>query len=78
VGPLATGNWQQATGRCGRCDGPLFVTGSEDWGLCLTHGEQYIGPFKLQLPETPRVGRKRRSTAEVDALNRADWAGPAA
>jgi hypothetical protein len=62
----------EATYRCPRCDGPLFVTGSADWGLCLTHGEQYVGPA-FREPETPRVGRKRRTTAEVDRLNRADF-----
>jgi hypothetical protein len=59
--------------RCPRCGGPLCATGDKDWGLCMTHGEQYIGPFKVDLPETPRAGRKRRTVAEVDALNRADF-----
>jgi hypothetical protein len=52
----------------------MFGTDASDWALCLTHGEQYIGPAE-PAPETRGVGRKRRTTAEVDALNRADFEG---
>jgi hypothetical protein len=83
------------TERCPRCKGPLFVTGSADWGLCLTHGEQFIGvvPAELEPPngrqapthlkrpgqlvgESYYAGRKaarvrrKRTPAEVEALNR--------
>jgi hypothetical protein len=46
--------------RCRRCGGPLFQTGDADWGLCLTHGEQFIGTVIEDLTPPTRSEAKRK------------------
>lgn len=83
---------RSAPARCRRCNGPLFVTGSPDWGLCLPHGEQCVVPDDIEVDgrqapthlkrpgqlvgESYYAGRRasrqrrKRTVAEVEALNR--------
>jgi hypothetical protein len=56
VGDLAIGT---VNDRCPRCKGPLFVSGDRDYGVCLTHGEQFIGRPPSLEPPPPRSSARR-------------------
>jgi hypothetical protein len=52
--------FEASLSRCPRCDGPLFVSGDRDYGVCLTHGDQFIG----RIPGADELERPaRRSSA---------------